>query len=265
MCLILFSYMNHPDYKLVLASNRDEFYNRPTQPLDFWDDSSKILAGRDQQSRGTWLGVSDAGKIAAITNYRDPSTLKAQAPSRGVLVSGFLDSRLGPLDYLESIEGTAPSYNGFNLLVGDTRGLYYYSNMGRGIRALTPGTYGLSNAFLDTSWPKVDTGKREFDRIIHEGHGGFSERLFDVLMDTSLPADHTLPETGVGLAWERMLAPLFISSETYGTRSSALVLVDRQNQVTFIERTHVKKASGGFDHRTRTRKMSWKDVDAGAF
>ncbi|MBU1172667.1 MAG: NRDE family protein [Proteobacteria bacterium] len=252
MCLILFSYMNHPDYRLIIAANRDEFYNRPTQPLDFWTDLPDILGGRDGQSLGTWLGINRNGKFAAITNFRAPSMVKAQAPSRGLLVSDYLQGDTGPLDYLETIRKKGLNYNGFNLLAGDSHGLYYYSNMGQHVTSIKSGTYGLSNAFLGTPWPKVEKGKREFAKIVSSGRDIPTEPLFDLLKDSRCPRDEDLPETGVGIEWERLLAPMFINSETYGTRSSALVLVDSFNRVTFMERTYLKKRSGDIDHETRT-------------
>lgn len=253
MCLILFSYKNHPDYKLILASNRDEFYARPTRPLDFWDDSPDILGGRDEKDRGTWLGMARNGKFAAITNFRDLSMVKTNAPSRGLLVSGFLTGEMGPGEYLETIRKKGAIYSGFNLLAGDTHRLYYYSNMGQSVITLEPGTYGLSNAFLDTPWPKIEKGKREFEHLVNGRKDLPLEMIFDLLRDSHCPRDQDLPDTGVGLVWERILAPLFINSEIYGTRSSAIVLIDYDDKVTFIERTYRKNSSGGFDHQTRTR------------
>jgi uncharacterized protein with NRDE domain len=259
MCLILFSYMTDADYPLTVAANRDEFYNRPTQPLDFWDDSSGILAGRDQQSDGTWMGVTRSGRFAAITNFRAPSLIKAQAPSRGLLVRDFLADSQSPYEYLEQIRLSAAAYNGFNLLVGCLNGgepsLFYFSNMGGDIRTLGPGTYGLSNAFLDTAWPKVDSGKREFDRITRTYRDAATDHLLDLLANDTLPDDRDLPHTGVGLSWERMLAPIFIVSETYGTRSSSIVRFDARGGVTFVERSYRKDLSGTIDHHTRIRTI----------
>ncbi|GAB6094882.1 NRDE family protein [Desulfatiferula olefinivorans] len=263
MCLILFSYMTDADYPLTVAANRDEFYHRATQPLDFWDDFEGILAGRDLQNNGTWMGVTRSGRFAAITNYRAPSLIKAAAPSRGLLVRDFLAGGKAPKDYLESIRPSAAAFNGFNLLVGCLTGkassLFYYSNMGGEIRSLSPGTYGLSNAFLDTSWPKVDRGKRAFERIIRRYRDASTDHLLDLMADDTLPDDRDLPDTGVGLAWERMLAPIFIAGDTYGTRSSAVVRFDARGGGTFVERTYRNDASGAGIHDTRTRSFYGND------
>jgi uncharacterized protein with NRDE domain len=147
MCLILFAYNVHPSYRLILAANRDEFYERPSAPADFWIKHPKVLAGIDLQEKGTWLGVTKEGKFSAITNYRDPATWKDQAPSRGKLVSRFLTGPLGAGRYLEKISAQASQYNGFNLLLGDADELFVYSNRGEAQR-LSAGIYGLSNHLL---------------------------------------------------------------------------------------------------------------------
>ena len=252
MCLILFSYMNHPRYKLILASNRDEHYERPTRVLGFWPENPDILAGRDERSLGTWLGVSRGGKIAAITNFRDLSALKDPAPSRGLLVSSYLGGPLGPMDYLESLRTRAGDYSGFNLLAGDSRGLYYFSNMGGGVQKVEAGIHGLSNAFLDTPWPKVEKGKKAFGAVIGQNDLIQNEAVFELLADSTMPPDHELPDTGVGISWERVLSPLFIRSPLYGTRSQALVLVDYADRITFVERTCNREKSSASATQTRS-------------
>lgn len=252
MCLILFSYRKHPRYPLILAANRDEFYDRPTHPLEFWEDKPHILAGRDNLSGGTWLGLSRQGRFAGVTNFRSPAELKSDAPSRGLLVSGFLDSGLPPKEYLTSIQGQGDHYNGFNLLAGDGSGLWYYSNMGQTVLELKPGVYGLSNAFLNTPWPKVDKGLRVFKDCIDNDKDIVINDLFHLLSDSLLPPDEVLPDTGVGLAWERLLAPLFIKSKTYGTRSSAVIVIDSSGHMTFSERTYTQAHRHGCDDFTRT-------------
>jgi uncharacterized protein with NRDE domain len=168
MCLILFAYQRHPRYRLILAANRDEFYARPTAPLGFWADHPQVLAGRDLEQKGTWLGVTRGGRLAAITNYRDPQAIKPNAPSRGHLVSDFLKGSIPPLDYLQDISASAARYSGFNLLVGDPSGLFYFSNHGAVMCRLAPGLYGLSNGLLDIPWPKVDQGKQALAALVRE-------------------------------------------------------------------------------------------------
>ena len=237
MCLILLSYNNHEDYPLSLAANRDEFYERPTAPLTYWKDHPGILAGRDLKSMGTWMGVSRSGRIAAITNYREPGRQILDAPSRGHLVSDFLIGDTPPSDYLERLQEKAQHYNGFNLLVGNTRSLYYFSNRGDGILQLKPGIYGLSNRLLDTNWPKVHHGKNGLSALIKQESALPREDILDLMQTQERPPDEKLPDTGVGIEWERTLSPMFISSPNYGTRCSTLLTLDRSRHVQMTEVT----------------------------
>ncbi len=237
MCLLLLAIKSHPRYKLILAANRDEYYERPTAQADFWEESPWLLAGRDLRAGGTWLGISTEGRIAAITNYRDPASVRDNAPSRGELVSRFLLEREGPSEYLERLEQEGPDYNGFNLVFGDKDTLYWYSNRGDSGRLLGPGIHGLSNHLLDTPWPKVIRGKTGMATLLSGGRDLDGEELFTLLLDRHMAEDESLPDTGVGLLWERILSPLFITSPHYGTRSSTLMLIDQDDRVSFVERT----------------------------
>ena len=235
MCLILFAWKIHEGFPLVLAANRDEFYERPTAPADFWDEAPHVLAGRDLKEGGTWLGITRKGRLAALTNYRDPTTLKKDAPTRGRLVSDYLLGDETPQAYLDRVASAASRYNGFSLIVGDPAELLYFSNRGEQIR-LSPGTYGLSNRLLDTPWPKVERGKMALSGVLKRKGVPSEEALFALLADRSRPPDESLPETGVGLDRERLLAPLFIESPDYGTRSSTVLTLDSHGDVTFVER-----------------------------
>jgi uncharacterized protein with NRDE domain len=237
MCLILFAYRWHPHYPLVLAANRDEFYDRPTAPLAFWPENLALLAGRDLAAGGTWLGVNRQGRLAAITNYRDPANFRPQAPSRGPLVSDFLQSQEPAQTYLQRLQLQADDYNGFNLLLGDDEGLHYYSNQGGEPRVLSPGLYGLSNHLLNTPWPKVERGKRDLAAALSRTAELVPETLWPVLGDRTPAPDEALPATGVSLEWERALSPLFIATPGYGTRSSTLLWIDPQHQVTVQEKS----------------------------
>jgi len=237
MCLLLLGVRSHPKYKLILAANRDEYYERPTAEATFWEDAPLLLAGRDLRAGGTWLGITTKGRIAAITNYRDPVSVRDNAPSRGELVTRFLLGGTNPEDYLKELEQKGREYNGFNLVFGEKHHLYWYSTQGDGGRSLGPGIYGLSNHLLDTPWHKVTRGKMGMARLLSEGRDPCPEELFDLLLDRELPDDESLPDTGVGLQWERVLSPLFITSPHYGTRSSALLSIDQDDHVAFIERT----------------------------
>jgi uncharacterized protein with NRDE domain len=237
MCLILLAYDTHPDYKLVLAANRDEFYDRPTAPLEIWADNPRIAAGRDLRGGGTWMGAGPDGRLGAITNYRDPRNIKANAPTRGTLVTDFLAGEQSAREYLEDLSQTADRYNGFNLIVYDGAALYFYSNREGLVRPIRAGWHGLSNHLLDTPWPKIRRGLELF-RPAAEPAEISPEDIFKVLGDSRRPPDADLPETGVGLVWERILAPLFIESEIYGTRSSSFVTIDRTGKLEFHERTY---------------------------
>jgi len=251
MCLILFLYDMHPDYRLILAGNRDEFYGRPTSPLAFWDDAPIVLAGRDLKEKGTWLGVTRTGRIAAITNFRQPALQKPYSPSRGLLVSDFLLRNQAPETYLKHINTVGSMYNGFNLLVGDRCQLYYYSNKTERVQKLLPGLYGLSNHLLNTPWPKVKKGKEGLKKLINRGKQIDIEDIFILLYDKAIPPDSHLPDTGVGIEWERVLSPLFITSNIYGTRSSSIILIDKSSGITFIERSFTPKGSEPIKQKTR--------------
>ncbi|NNJ85421.1 MAG: NRDE family protein [Gammaproteobacteria bacterium] len=253
MCLILLSYKTHPTYRLILASNRDEFHNRPTMPLAFWEDKPDILAGRDLSGNGTWLGITRSGRLAGLTNFREPERPITGALSRGLLVSGFLDSHESPEGYLARIGSMAHRYNGFNLLVGDATGLYYYSNREHGIREITPGIHGLSNHLLNTAWPKLEKGKRLFHDLVDNERDIDLESLFDMLNDRIHPPDDQLPDTGVGPYLEFICSPIFVTSEFYGTRSSSILLREHSGRTTFVERTFA--LDGGIPKATDTRRV----------
>lgn len=243
MCLILFGLQAHPDFPLVLAANRDEFYKRPTATASFWEDAPDVLAGRDLQSGGTWLGVTRSGRLAAITNYRDLSNINPDAPTRGALVADFLMGDQAPEAYLQEIAPRAADYNGFNLLVGQGADLWYFSNYEGTVRQVTVGVHGLSNALLNTSWPKVEKGKKALNRLLTEE--AFEPNvLLDMLRDTERAPDAALPSTGIPLALERDLSPMFIETPKYGSRSSSVIVWGADGQLHFTERTHVGSYEG---------------------
>lgn len=252
MCLILFALNARPGFRLILAANRDEFYARPTRPLSVWTDFPEVYGGRDLKEGGTWLGMSRRGRLAALTNFRDPAHQLPQAPSRGLLINGFLAGDLPPAGYLEQLQNTAHRYNGFNLLAGDQTGLWYFSNRSNGIVKLPPGFYGLSNHLIDTEWPKVSQGKKRLKDLLNRRGGWDIEDLFTLLADRTVAADRELPDTGVGLEWERTLSPLFITSPDYGTRSSTVLLLETSGEVTFLERSFAAgDPAGGAAGETR--------------
>ena len=236
MCLILFSYDEHPKYRLILAANRDEFYERPTEPAAYWDEYPGLIAGKDVKAGGTWMGITPALRFAAITNYRDPAAEKKEAPSRGHLVLDYLKEEMSPESYLHQLKTHAHAYNGYNLLVGDKSGLWYFSNKERVVRSVHAGVHGLSNALLNTSWPKVEKGKAALANLAGQQDVD-AQQLLALLADPAQAPDETLPNTGVPLDWERRLSSMFIQSPNYGTRASTALLIDYEGNVSFVERT----------------------------
>lgn len=239
MCVIFLAYRQHPKYPLILLANRDEFYDRPTARAQIWDDAPEILAGRDLLFGGTWLGVTEAGRFAAVTNYRDPKAAKGSR-SRGELVRDFLIAKNSPADFLEGVKSKAQEYSGFNLLVGKINQtsdeIAYFSNRAAEIKILRPGIYGLSNHLLDTPWRKVEKGKNLLSEIIAKNE--INENIFfDVLSDSALADDEDLPDTGIGFEREKALSSIFIKTPNYGTRSSTVLLIDEENKISFTEKT----------------------------
>ncbi|GIV60965.1 MAG: hypothetical protein KatS3mg043_2054 [Rhodothermaceae bacterium] len=235
MCLIVFSYRQHPDYPFVFAGNRDEFLDRPATPMDFWAEAPDLLAGRDLRGGGTWLGLTRTGRFAAVTNYREPGRHNPAAPSRGHLPVRFLLGDDPPAAFLDALAPEAGRYNGFNLLVGDGTSLHYFSNRD-GRQELAPGLYGLSNHLLDTPWPKVVHARARLAALLEAGPPE-PEALFELLADTTPAPDEALPETGVGREWERRLSSAFIRAPGYGTRATTVLLVDAEGVITVAERT----------------------------
>jgi uncharacterized protein with NRDE domain len=249
MCLILFAHRFHPGYKLILAANRDEYYKRPTEPATWWTDAPFLLAGKDLKAGGTWLGITKKGRIAALTNYRGPGSNKDGAPSRGSLVSDYLLSDFSPYEYIETLRQKSVEYSGFNLILGDMDTLYYYSNKIKNNETipLEPGLYGLSNADLDTPWPKIVKGKEMLKQRLFNKAEVSTETIFSILSDTEIPPDEELPDTGVGIDIERVLSPLFIKSSGYGTRSSTVLTIDQNNKVTLLEKSIVPSLESSYE------------------
>lgn len=235
MCLIVFAYKQHPRYNLIVAANRDENYQRPTRSARFWDANQNILAGKDLEAGGTWMGITRSGRFSAVTNYRDPKISKENPPSRGHLVLDFLKQSLTPKKYLEQVDRKASDYAGFNLLTGIPGELYYYSNQQQVIQRLSPGVYGLSNHLLDTPWPKIKQAKSRMKHLMQQPTIPHSA-LFDLLYDDTEAPDDQLPDTGIPKEVEKKVSPAFIKTEDYGTRCSTLLLIDRNNNTTFRER-----------------------------
>jgi len=236
MCLILLAWRRHPGYPLVLAANRDEFYRRPTLPAQFWESAPELLAGRDLQRGGSWLGMTRTGRLAMVTNIRQPHP-PGFAGSRGHLVRDWLLEDPPAEELAGWYAARSEAFPPFNLIAGDLRRLGYFNNREERLQLLDPGTYALSNALLDTPWPKAERGRQGLERLLGaEGHN-LEEGLFGVLADRRTAAEAELPDTGIGPDWERVLSALFIASPDYGTRCSTVLLVDAAGKVSFAERS----------------------------
>jgi len=257
MCLILTSWQSHPQYPLVVLANRDEFYERPTDPMHWWDEHPYILAGRDRAhvngSSGTWMGFTKTGKFAALTNVRAPSEKNPESRTRGEITAEFLKGCQTPEEFMNDFEKKFHRYNGFNFLSADLSSekpeLHWLSNrvlMGDKLRPrkvmnpqrLNPGIYGLSNAMLDTPWPKVQHRVGAFAQMLAMDTGDFkkSEQYIRIMQDLTQAPDDYLPQTGVSYEWEKVLSSTFIKTEYYGTRSITLIRVKHDGQYEVIEK-----------------------------
>jgi uncharacterized protein with NRDE domain len=247
MCLLFVAYKMSPAFRIILAANRDEFLARPAEPLGVIDGCNNpgILAGKDLQAGGTWLGLSAGHRFGALTNYRDPSISKTNAPSRGNIILDFLEGKSKPEDFLALLSLQGHKYGGFNLIIGDRDELYYYSNRDGEIVELQTGFYGLSNGLLDQPWPKVERGKKLLRPYMVGVQEIDQQAIFSCLRDSWQPDDHLLPSTGVSIVWERLLGPVFIDGVDYGTRSSAIITISRSGMATFTEKTYHRSETGG--------------------
>jgi len=235
VCLVMLALGQHPRYPLILAANRDEFHARPSAALHAWPDKPGILGGRDLEKGGSWLAASGRGALAVVTNVRDPARRVSGGPSRGDLVSDFLDDNAAlAARYVPDRCAPGLGYDGFNLIAVDHSGAWYGSNRGP-VRPLHAGVHGLSNHLLDTDWPKVRRLRMAMHRVLDAGDPSPAGALIRALADRTAVPDEALPETGVPLEWERRLAPPFIVSADYGTRCSSIVLIDHDGLLTLIE------------------------------
>lgn len=245
MCLILFAQHAHPDYALVLAANRDEFYERPAIAAHQWTEGPFLFAGKDLRAGGTWLGINQSGKMAAVTNYRDLRQKRNAIYSRGELVPKVLGDG-NPTPFLEQLRH-GENYDGFNLLFWDGDRMSCTSNISGKTEHMGSGIHGLSNALINTPWHKVEYGKTLFRKNLELDPEGMLEGLFNLLGDTS--EGNELPDTGLPKDLERKVSSIFIKTEFYGTRCSTVVLIGKRGQVYFEERSFVPQA--------RTSMGSW--------
>lgn len=231
------------------------FFQRPTAPVQFWEDDPNLLAGRDLEKMGTWMGVTKFGRFAALTNYRDPSENIIGKRSRGNLFE--MRSRLkGNFRLFKIVQAESNQFPGFNFIAGDKDQLYYFSNIEGIVRELLPGIYGLSNHLLNTPWPKVEVGRDRLRKLLNKNVTDLPDELFKLLMKADPFSDELLPNTGVPIEMERILSPLFIKSDDYGTRSSTVMLMSN-NEVSYIERIYQPEAKG--ERRFCISIVKWKE------
>jgi len=247
MCLILLAWKASGRFDLVVAANRDEWRERAALAAQWWPEHPELLAGRDLQAGGTWMGVTRTGRFAAITNFRDPSDRRATARSRGELVTEFLLGEDSPAAFLAQLADRAAAYRGFNLIVGDGAALHYLGSREGRPRAVPPGVHGLSNHLLDEPWPKVRRGCEAMEEALDDTDP--APRLFAMLGDTVGAPDSELPDTGVGLAWEQRLAPPLITGADYGTRASTVLTIAADGRASFHEKS--RSANGQVCAETR--------------
>lgn len=241
MCLITFAYKSHPDYSLILVGNRDEFYHRPTRSAEFWtqEHHPDILAGKDLLGQGTWLGIHQSGKWAALTNYRDLTNIKPSAPSRGSLVMNFLTSNLSVKDYAHLVTKDRHDYNGYNLLMGDFKDILHYSNHSQTITLLSPGIHSLSNELMNSPWTKSEKTKHLLQELILNDQIS-NESLIHIMQDEVKAELEDLPNTGLSLKMELALSSPFIITPEYGTRCTTIIKINKNGQISFTERSYIE-------------------------
>ncbi len=240
MCISLIAIKYHSNYPLIIISNRDEYHSRLTKSAHFWDEYPGLLAGKDLEAGGTWFGINKSGNIALLTNVRTSNKKDTNKKSRGLLVVDYLKGNISQDEYLLYLTSTQDMYNGYNIIFGNYKILYYYNNIKNISKILTKGIYIISNGTLNEMWPKCKRLKELFLTTVSPTSKSVDkETLFEILKDTTQFPDQLLPDTGVGLKKERFLSPIFIKDYTYGTRTSTVLLVDKFKNITFIEKNYI--------------------------
>lgn len=251
MCIIFLAVRQHEDYPLILLANRDEYRNRPTAPLNYWQESAQILAGKDLQGGGTWLGVNRSGKLAALTNIRNLAMHQPGRVSRGQIIKNYLVKEQNDEEYLTELARTPMHYNPYNLILGTIDHLFAYNNLEQKVETIPSGIHGLSNASLNTPWPKIIRGKQLLEQQIRKRID--IEALFQIMQDEQRPEEGELPDTGIGLPYERYLSAIFLTAPKYGTRSTSIILMDNNHQIDFYERSYL--ADGVFASEAKHRMI----------
>ena len=235
MCILAWNWQPTQSTPLLLLANRDEFYARPTQAAHWWN-TDQILAGRDLQAGGTWLGISPGGRLAALTNYRLPVPDTAMRPSRGTLVADFLRSDVDANSYLQSLAQRMDAFQPFNLLVYDGKQLMGLESRHQRVFAVAPGIGAVSNADFGTSWPKLLQLKNALQQeLLHPFVE--AQHYLPLLQNPQRAPWESLPNTGIERTWEHALSAIFIAESDYGTRASSIVCMT-QNSVQFLEQSY---------------------------
>ena len=235
MCLITFAFNAHPDYRFILTANRDEFYARPTSVAGWWEDHPQVFGGRDLHAMGTWMGIHKNGRFAAVTNYRDIKNTKSSTKTRGNLPTDFLLSTDSPEVYASKVQKKGHEYDGFNLIVFDEE-MAYAGNYSEDSCQLGFGIYGLSNALLDTPWPKVKKAKSAFEHLIQKNFK--LEDLIEMIDDSETAVDESLPNTGLDYDREKAFSAMRIRTPDYGTCCTTAVRIDYEGNVEFMEKSY---------------------------
>mgnify|MGYP000597813382 CR=1 FL=1 len=262
MCLIIFDWQPKNDRQLILAANRDEFHDRPSQDAEFWTDTPNIFGGRDLRAGGTWLALSKNRRFACVTNYRAPESDNYDS-SRGEIPKLFLSSKLEASEFSSKLNGQI--YAGFNALLFDGHELIYFTNRQfdsnnepkNYYEALRPGKYGLSNHLLDSPWHKIKQTKPALDKISSSMcKKTISDQLLKAMQNETLAIEADLPDTGLQKSLELLWSPAFIAGPTYGTRTCSIVILD-QTEAHFHERQYEGCVSR---HRNHTHKITFQST-----
>ncbi len=236
MCLLVFAWQHHPEYRLILAGNRDEFFARPSRQACWWRHPTELLAGRDLKAGGTWLGINRGGRFGVVTNFREMGNAAGAGPSRGHLIPAFLGSDKSVETFFDELSVRRDELPPFSFIFGDMTELHYISNRADPVHLIPPGIHGLSNHALNTPWPKVTRTRARFENCLDAADID-SGALFEILADRSQAGEKELPKTELSKELEKRLSSPFIVTPTYGTRCSTVLTVRNTGAVIFIERS----------------------------
>jgi uncharacterized protein with NRDE domain len=239
MCILFFAINQHPKYPVIICANRDEFHARPTQSMHWWpnDDllQTEVLAGKDLQAGGTWLGLNKKGRFSALTNFRQPDLFDKNKQSRGELVLQALASNDNEI--AQQLIQSSGSYNGFNLVFGQLNNLMCFDNVSQKKQVLASGFHSLCNGALDDVWPKMALGQTKLANEIKDQALDI-EQLFTLMKSKQQAETEQLPKTGVPLSWEQLLSSIFIVSPEYGTRTTNIITLDDEGKVCIYDQSH---------------------------